>query len=445
MTDGTPWGGGGWGPGHGTGGTGGGGFGPPPPPAPPYPPQPQAHQGAPWYPPHSGYPTPPPRRRGPLLAVAGLATAALVAGLLIWAPWGGDGSGDGKGPSAAAPRDPAAEAERMLREAAETMSNTQVVAYRGDFALDSGASTPFDLQTTPGGWGRGSLQDQGATVRLLTTDDHRLTRAGKAYWKDRGYAGDLLDRIDDRWMDSSADLPEIDDLTTPLDPSNVSDLLRDAAGRGRPEAIASSTVAGRPVKVLTTANGRFWISDSVPRTLLRLAADDSPAASGPLPLPDGLDTTVGALTGADRETFTTAYERDLSALKSAVDPAVDFSTTGKARFSPCGNSSCTARFTLQNSVYEGLGDEEASGEPVYAEISIAITLDGRKVKTCTFQRKMKPSGTVSLTCTATYSAATTRNHTVRGLPDAWARAVPDPELARLRADFAKGVTDSQAA
>lgn len=377
--------------------------------------------------------------------MAGLATAALVAGLLIWAPWGGDGSGDGKGPSAAAPRDPAAEAERMLREAAETMSNTQVVAYRGDFALDSGASTPFDLQTTPGGWGRGSLQDQGATVRLLTTDDHRLTRAGKAYWKGRGYAGDLLDRIDDRWMDSSADLPEIDDLTTPLDPSNVSDLLRDAAGRGRPEAIASSTVAGRPVKVLTTANGRFWISDSVPRTLLRLAADDSPAASGPLPLPDGLDTTVGALTGADRETFTTAYERDLSALKSAVDPAVDFSTTGKARFSPCGNSSCTARFTLQNSVYEGLGDEEASGEPVYAEISIAITLDGRKVKTCTFQRKMKPSGTVSLTCTATYSAATTKNHTVRGLPDAWARAVPDPELVRLRADFAKGVTDSQAA
>lgn len=282
MTDGTPWGGGGWGPGHGTGGAGGG-FGPPPPPAPPYPPQPQAHHQAPWYPPHNGYPTPPPRRRGPLLAVAGLATAALVAGLLIWAPW--SGSGDGKGPAASARKDPAAEAERMLREAADTMGGTQVVSYRGDFALDSGTSTPFDLQTTPGGWGRGSLQDEGATVRLLTTDDHRLTKADRAYWKDRGYAGDLLDRIDDRWLDSSADLPEIDDLTTPLDPANVSALLRDAADRGRPDAISSSTVAGRPVKVLTTTGGRFWITDSAPAPCCAWPRATPPPPRGRCPCP----------------------------------------------------------------------------------------------------------------------------------------------------------------
>ncbi|MDX3238710.1 hypothetical protein PV392_24070, partial [Streptomyces sp. ME03-5709C] len=69
MTDGTPWGDGGWGAQHGTGGgTGGGGFGPPPPP----------YQAPPWYPPHPGRPphlgrpAPPPRRRGPLPIVAGL-------------------------------------------------------------------------------------------------------------------------------------------------------------------------------------------------------------------------------------------------------------------------------------------------------------------------------------------------------------------------------------
>lgn len=59
---------------------------------------------------------------------------------------------------------------------------------------------------------------------------------------------------------------------------------------------------------------------------------------------------------------------------------------------------------------------------------------------------MKPSGSLALTCTASYSAATTSEHTVRGLPAAWARAVPDDELARLRADFAKGTaTGGQAA
>ncbi|MDX3094009.1 hypothetical protein PV417_05380 [Streptomyces sp. ME19-03-3] len=438
MADGTP-GSGGWGSWHGTGGgTGGGGFGPPPP---PYPPRP--HQATPWYPPHPGHPAPPPRRRGPLPIVAGLVTASLVAGLLIWAPWSGDGSG-GAGPGPAAARqDPAAEAERMLREAAETMGNAQVVSYRGAFSLDSGARTPFDLQTAPGGWGRGSLQDQGSTVRLLTTDDHRLAKAGKAYWKDRGYTGDPLDRIDGRWLNSAADLPEIDDLTTPLDPANVAALLRDAADRGRPDAVTSSTVAGRPVKVLSTTAGRFWISDSAPRTLLRLATGDALAASGPLPLPDGLDTTVNELTGAERATFTAAYDRDLVALRTAVDPAVSFGTAGKARFTPCGNSRCTARFTVQNSVHGAPGGE--AGDTVHAEISIDITLDGRKVKTCSFHKKMKPFGTVSLTCTATYQAATTRAHTVRGLPQAWARAVPDDEIARLRADFAKGGVDDEAA
>jgi hypothetical protein len=411
----------------------------------PYAPQSRADHGSPWYPPHPGFPPPQPRRGGPLLAAAGLTTAALVAGLLIWAPWSGDGSGDGNGPSATASKDPAAEAERMLREASETVGNTQVLSYRGDFALDSGTNTPFDLQTTAGGWGRGSLRDEGATVRLLTTDDHHLAKADRTYWKDRGYTGDLLDRIDDRWLDSSGDLPEIDDLTAPLDPYNVSALLRDAADRGRPDTISSTTVAGRPAKLLSTTTGRFWISDSAPRTLLRLASANSLGASGPLPLPEGLDTTVTALDGADLKTFTEAYGRDLTALKSAVDPAIGFSTTGKARFTPCGNSSCTARFTIQNSVYDGAYAEENAADPVYAEITIDITLDGRKVKSCAYHKKMRPSGTVSLTCTATYSTATTKNHTVRGLPDAWARAVPDDELSRLRADFAKGVADGQAA
>jgi hypothetical protein len=49
---------------------------------------------------------------------------------------------------------------------------------------------------------------------------------------------------------------------------------------------------------------------------------------------------------------------------------------------------------------------------------------------------MKANGTVALTCKATYSASLYSNHTVRGLPDAWARAVTDTEIKQLKAGFA---------
>lgn len=38
-----------------------------------------------------------------------------------------------------------------------------------------------------------------------------------------------------------------------------------------------------------------------------------------------------------------------------------------------------------------------------------------------------------------------QGHTVNVIPRAWARAVPDREIARMRADFAKSVEDDEAA
>ncbi|MFD3456388.1 hypothetical protein ACFWVC_29985 [Streptomyces sp. NPDC058691] len=464
MTDGTPWGGDGHGGRHGFGDGSGhgsrpghapeyepgfgpaghgadGGFGPPPPPA-----HGAARSPYPARPGHAPRPASRSRRGGLLPALVGVATAVLVAGLLIASPWNDGSPGTASdGSPAAAGKNPAADAARLLREAADNLEEAQVLSYRGEFARDPGSATPFDLQTTPGGWGRGSLGDQGRTVRMLTAGDNRLVKADQGYWKTRGYSGDLLDRISGQWTDAASDLPEVDDVTAPLTPANVAGLLRDAAG-GAGAATASATrVGGRAATLLSTPGGRFSISDSAPHTLLRLASGSSPAATGPLPLADGTDVFVSALTGADRAAFTTGFERDLTALRTAVDPTVTFTTVGKARFSPCGSTSCTARFTLQNSAYGSAAAEAATDAPVHAEITIDITLDGRKVKRCTYQRTMRPSGSVALTCTAAYSATTSRDHTVRGLPEAWARAVPDDELARLRAGFAKGTVDGQAA
>jgi hypothetical protein len=74
---------------------------------------------------------------------------------------------------------------------------------------------------------------------------------------------------------------------------------------------------------------------------------------------------------------------------AAVDPDISFSTTGKPRFSPCSNSSCTAKFSIQNLVNDPLGT--ASGDPVHAVITIDVKLDGHTVKHCVFHRTLTSS------------------------------------------------------
>lgn len=120
----------------------------------------------------------------------------------------------------------------------------------------------------------------------------------------------------------------------PAGPANVAGLLRDAAGTASSSTASPTRVVSRAATLLSTPGGLFSISDSSPHTLLRLASGSSPAATGPLRLADGTDTSVSALSGTDREAFTTGIERDLTDLKTAVDPTVTFTTVGKARFSP---------------------------------------------------------------------------------------------------------------
>lgn len=423
-------------------------MGSPPPPA--YPP--------PAYPPHPPFGGgPPPRRRGPVLIVAGLTTAAVVAGLLIWSPWSSDSAGTPAGnPSVlSSPKDPAKIAEASLRAAADTLAGAQVVSYEGRFTDSDDKVSKFSLQSNGAGWSRGSLTSGKHTVRLLTADDNHLMKAGKAYWKAQDYSDTTVGRFSDHWLDSAVELPDASALTTPLAPANLAQLMRDAANRGHVTPGTETILDGVRAQRLYTPEARYYVTVSTPHTLVRVQAAGSSSSStaspgtsdstGPVALPDDADATVTELTGVERSGFTKAYKKDLGALTSAVDPNVTFSTSGKARFSPCGNYSCTARFTLRNLVYDPL--DSGTGESVQAVITIDVKLDGRKVKHCVFHRTMKANGKVSLTCRATYSASRYSNHTVRGVPDAWARTVSDKELKKLKAGFASsakstGSTDS---
>jgi hypothetical protein len=369
-------------------------------------------------------------------------TAAIVAGLLIWAPWGSADGDATTSPSASAPssQDPAKIAEAALREAAETLDSAQAVSYKGLFTDSDDAESDFGFQTTHAGWARGSLTSGKHTIRLLTADTNRLMKADSAYWKSEKFSATTVKRFAGHWVDAETELPDLAALTDPLAPANLAALMRDAANRGHVTPGTETDLNGVRAQRLYTPSGRFYVTVSTPHTLVRLQAAASSSSSsdsttGPLPLPDGTDALVTGLTGTKRTAFTAAYKKDLAALGSAVDPDVTFSSVGKASFTPCGNYSCTAKFTIENLVYDPNGSAAASGKAVHAVISIDIKLDGRQVKHCSYTRTMKANGKVSLTCRATYSASVYSDHTVRGVPDAWARALTDGDIKKLKDGF----------
>jgi uncharacterized protein YciI len=363
---------------------------------------------------------------------------ALIAGILIWGPWSGASGEASASPSPSASKDPAKIAEAALRQAAQALGNADVIEYKGQFTDSDDAVSAFELQTTQNGWGRGSLASGKHTIRLLTAGDNRLMKADTAYWKAQKYNSTTVKHFANHWLDSETDLPDLAALTDPLAPANLAKLMLDAANRGHVTPGTETTLSGIPAQRLYTPSGRFYVTSATPHTLVRVqsaaSSSDSSDSSGLLPLPDGTDATVAELTDTTRTAFTTAYTKDLGALTSAVDPNITFSSTGKARFTPCGNYSCTAKFSIKNSVYDPNGT--AKSQAVHAVITIDVKLDGRQVKHCAFNRTMKANGTVALTCKATYSASLYSNHTVRGLPDAWARAVTDTEIKQLKAGFA---------
>lgn len=369
---------------------------------------------------------------------AAAVVTALVAGLLVWRPWSGDGSGSAPvSNTSSASDEPAAAA--TLKAAAKQLEQAGVVSYQGSFRNGSGGKTDFDLRSALGGWSQGSLRDAGRTVQLLTADGNRMVKAGTSYWSGKDYADAMAKRFADRWVDADAELPEVGYLATPLAPSNVADLMRSAAAGGRVGAGARTTVDGVSARRFYTPVGRYYVTTAKPYTLVRIESATSVRGPDPGALPDGVNATVTQLTHAADKTFWASLTKSLGQLSTAIDPTVAFSTVGKSSFGRCGNSGCTAKFTFKNTVSDSLRATGSSkgDTSVYAVISVDVTLDGHKVKHCSVTRRMAAEGTTSVSCRATYSSSAYRDHTVRGLPDLWARAVPDAELKRLKADFAK--------
>src|SRR5215207_10085210 len=128
----------------------------------------------------------------------------------------------------------------------------------------------------------------------------------------------------------------------------------------------------------------------------------------------------------------------MGVLAQSLDSIVQVSLTGNANLSPCTTTGCTANLRFRSRVTSA-SKYVTVGKQVTVEVTITMTLDGRPVRTCPEVLTMKPKGTATVRCRASYyipPARNPKNHQVYAAYTAVARAVTTADAKKMAADLA---------
>lgn len=116
---------------------------------------------------------------------------------------------------------------------------------------------------------------------------------------------------------------------------------------------------------------------------------------------------------------------------------MSFALSGAVVLAPCGPNGCMATVSLSNTV-TSTSPYVTVNQPVNAQVTINMTLDGRPVQTCSVVVSMPPNGSTSTQCSASYYVApsrTPRTYVVRAEAIAVARAVIQTDIDAMIADL----------
>jgi hypothetical protein len=401
---------------------------PPPPPLPP-PVQPPAQ-----------------RRRGPLpLALGGGAVALLLfCGLLgvMFRPWssGDDGANPARVQRVAADEDLAQVAAQLLVAPA--------TRYTGWFTDEDGDRVTLDARVANEGSTSARLTVAGQAADVIATGDRTFAKAGTAFWRRHGVATESLAEYAKRWVRVPADFFGLD-LGNTLAPALVAASLspgidgEGSATDGTRARGAPTTVDGVAVTPVQANGITFYISTAAPKRLVRVSTTAAPPSTGfrtaAYRVADGdLELSLAALDDTQRDQLFTELQQRVNQLRTSVDIAVRFSLDGQVALAPCNTNGCTATLTISNKV-SSLSSYVSVKQPVNAEITITVTLDGRTVRTCVSTTSMKPNGSTKVSCPAVYSIPPSRNpkmHSVRAQASAVARALAEADVKQMAKDLA---------
>lgn len=399
---------------------------------------------------------------GLLLGGGAVLIALIVAAVLLISP--------APGPKTASSQNRLKAAVTQLSSAAAQLSDMPGARYQGTFHGPDGIPAQLDLEISNKGSAHGTLTQAGQTVQLLAVDDKTFIKAGKDFWRSAGAPADSLGEYAKQWVKIPADRLGID-VQRILAPAILSRQLTQAGNARQVTAGPVTTIHGVSARQLTTPAGTFYVTTTAPQRIVRIVKSSQPGpgnpgsgrpssvpgrligprlfAHGPFKAADEAEEVefdLSDLSQAETEELLKRMQDKVRELKHSIDSQVRFALTGSVTLAPCGTSGCTARVSISNSVSSS-SPYVSVNRPVTATVTVNMTLDGRPVASCSNPVTMRPNGTASTSCSASYYIPPARNpttHHVYARAHAVAQAVATADINRMVADLKQEVKKTTA-
>ena len=351
--------------------------------------------------------------------------------------------------------DPAYAAGYQISDAALELAVAPARQFTGSFTSDTGQQVGLEAQVSNEGSMVATLTLGGEEAQFVATGERRFIQASQETWSSLDVSSADAALYGGTWVQVDNDFLGVD-LPTLLAPQRLAWLIADPVRLQETSAPGDAEdVNGVPARPIQVGTLTVWISEDEPQRIVRLrnegAQQDGNLVGRPpaqAPDPDEDDETGEPAGGLAPELPELALDlleqtaeqaqqlleqsisQRIRELIMSVDSRVSFTLNGQIVLAPCGPNGCTATVSLTNTV-TATSPYVTVNQPVNAEITTNMTLDGAPVGTCTATVVMPPNGSASTQCTAAYYVAPAPNprvYTVRASAVAVARALIQTDI-----------------
>ncbi|MBA3338958.1 MAG: hypothetical protein H0T54_04285 [Geodermatophilaceae bacterium] len=363
--------------------------------------------------------------------------------------------------------DPADAAEHEIGDAAITLAVSAGQRFTGSFSSDAGQRVGMQAQVSNEGSMVATLRLAGEEVQFVATGQRRFVQASQHVWSSLAVPAADAALYDRKWVQVDSDFLGVD-LPTLLAPQRLAWVIADPARlQTTSDPGDVEDVNGVPARPTRAGNLTVWLSQDEPQRIVRLRSDSGqhggdlvgqPPALGPgsdkddqdpdgdADEPDGglapgLPNLALDLIEIAAQQAQQLLERTIAdavrQLAESIDARVSFTLNGQIVLAPCGASGCTATVFLTNTVTSN-SPYVMLNQPVNAQVTTTMTLDGVPVGSCTTTVVMPPNGSASTTCPASYVVPPSQNpriYTVRAEAIATARALLQTDIDAMIAEL----------
>ncbi len=320
---------------------------------------------------------------------------------------------------------PVGPAGAQLQTATAAFARQPVIRYNRQITTSADESITVDLSVTQRGTTTGTFLEKGIRIAVLVVDDKTFFRAPTTYWLAHDTEVKRAARYSKQWVRVSPQRFGVDPQALLAPGVLAARFPKDAGSAKHPAPIVA--VRGVRTRQIVGADETVYVATAAPYRVMRVQSTRDKF---------DLDTTFFA------EPFVTVLfkriDTQISQLGAAIDSQVIHSVDGKVQLAPCGQTSCTAKATI-NTVTTPYTN---TGKPTAADVSTVFTLDRHPIGTCTKVLTLPAAGKAPTACKVGYRLpADGKTHSIEAVVLAIARAVLTPDIATLHRELAGETVD----